>query len=158
MVEKSAATYVGKLRLRKVDPPARIMGGGAGRRVIFLENPFLDFVGVWTECGGRAVFIECKSTAKPKLTFDSDGGITTTQLDALRNWHNAGAVAFVLWQWGERVRMVTAALLAKCRDEARFGTRFKFLDWEDFGIGHDIPAGEGWCMVDFRREMWARWK
>lgn len=157
-IEKTANWYQSKglLRIKKVDPPMRVMGGGPSKRIIFLPNPFLDFVGVWTERGGRAVFVEAKSTADPKLKFDSDSGVTETQMDSLRNWHNAGAVSFVLWECGGKVRMVTGSYLAQCRDVARAGAGFKYVDWE--AVGPDIPQGVGFALVDFLPEMRARWK
>lgn len=143
------------LRLRKVDPPTRVLGGGGSRRIIFQPNPFLDFVGCWTERHGRMVVIECKSTSKPKLLFDSSSGVTSKQLDNLRNWHNAGAVAFVLWEFDGKVRMVTGVYLAQCRDAARRGDSFKYVDWEN--VGPDIPQGAAYTLVDFLPEMRERW-
>lgn len=159
-IEATARQYQAAnwLRLRKVDPPTRVLGGGAGRRIIFLPNPFLDFVGAWTERKGRMVVIECKSTSKPKLPFDSSGGITTAQLDSLRNWHNAGAVAFVLWEFGDKVRMITASDLAQCRDAARSNEQFKYVAWDSMITGNDIKQGATYCLVDFLPEMRTRWK
>jgi penicillin-binding protein-related factor A (putative recombinase) len=157
-IYRTAAEYQhdGVLRLRKVDPPTRVVGGGANRRIIFQPNPFLDFVGCWTERRGRAVFIEAKSTSEPKLPFDSSSGVTTSQLDSLRHWHNAGAVAFVLWEHAGKTRMLTAPYVAQYRDAARAGDGFKHVKWED--AGPDIPQGKGFRLVDFIHEMRARWK
>lgn len=87
----------GLLRVRKVDPPVRVVGFGARRQVIFQKNPWLDYAGVWTERSGRAVLFEAKSTAGPRLPFGKDG-VTETQLGAIHNWSMAGAVVFVLWR------------------------------------------------------------
>lgn len=157
MIESTARTYQasGWMRLRKVDPPTRVVGSGAARRIIYLENPFLDFIGSWTERKGRMVVIECKSTSKEKLPFDSSGGVTVAQLDSLRHWHNAGAVAFVLWEFKGQVKMVTAEFLAKCRDENRREEHFKYIHWED--LGEPMKQGRGLNLVDFLPEMRARW-
>ena len=159
MVETSALAYpAGLIRLRKVDPPTRVVGSGADRRIIFLPNPFLDFVGVWIECAGRAVFIECKSTREPKLQFDSSSGVTTAQLDALRHWGTAGAVSFVLWQWIDKVKLVPWNVLALGRDMARTSREYKYLEWELAALGPQIGRGSKWVIVDFLAEMRRLWK
>jgi penicillin-binding protein-related factor A (putative recombinase) len=84
----------GLLRMKKVEPPCRIVG----RRVIFLANPFLDFIGAWTERNGRLVVFEVKSTRDATLQIGSRG-LSDKQVDALRLWHAAGAVTFVLIRW-----------------------------------------------------------
>lgn len=139
MVSASAAHYQaeGLLRIKKVEPPTRIVGGGQARRVIFMENPFLDWVGAWTERRGRAVFIECKSTGEGKLPFDGNG-VTTLQLDAMRNWSNAGAVAFVLWEWKDRIKVVPVSIFKAARDAVRIGQGFKHLKWDE--VSDDLLA------------------
>lgn len=94
------------LRLRKVDPPTRILGGG--RKVITLANPFLDYVGVWTAGGGRAIFLEAKSTAEHRLPINRSGGVTEAQFEALQAWDSAGGVAAVLWRYGARTTLWSA--------------------------------------------------
>jgi len=85
------------LVLRKVDPPTRIIGKA---KIIYLPNPFLDFVGSYTEAGGRAIFIEAKQTDGDKLGIGSSNssGVTVKQLHALRVWSASGAIAAVLWK------------------------------------------------------------
>jgi hypothetical protein len=86
------------LILRKVDPPTRIVGRG---RIVFLANPFLDFVGVWIEREGKAVFLEAKETSSGQLGLgQKTNGVTAPQLRSLRVWHHAGAVSAVLWRVG----------------------------------------------------------
>lgn len=137
------------MRVRKVDPPSRVLGGGkSARRVIFMENPFLDFAGAWTGAGGRAVFFEAKSTSDHKLRFDSDSGLTTKQLNALRSWWNSGAVAFVLWEWRNvGVKLVLAGELAQKRDGARAGEEWKHIVWES--VDREVKQGMGTRLVDF---------
>ena len=95
-----------RMRVKKAEPPCKVMGFGAGRRVIFLKNPFLDFVGLWNERAGRFVTLEAKSTSKPVLPLDSDGGVTTAQVEALRWWTVAGGAAAVLWEHRGEVKLV----------------------------------------------------
>ena len=85
-------------RIRKVDPPTRIVGGGFRRHVIFLPNPFLDYAGTLCRTG-RAVFIEAKSTASHRLPIARHGGVTEEQVEALRGWARAGALVGVLWRF-----------------------------------------------------------
>ena len=62
------------------------------------NNPFLDFVGVWTETG-RAVFIEAKYTEDEYLRVDGrGGGVDDRQMANLRLWDKAGADAMVIWR------------------------------------------------------------
>jgi penicillin-binding protein-related factor A (putative recombinase) len=89
--------FKGVMRLKRVSPPTRIVGSGQFRKVIFLENPFHDFLGCWTAGGGRLVLIECKSTEEARLPVGGSGGVTEDQWNELRHWENANAVAFVLW-------------------------------------------------------------
>ena len=109
LVAEAAARYErdGVLRLRKVTPPARVVGGGKDRKVVFLDNPFLDFVGVWSARGGRALLCECKDTSGDRLRL-GDGGLTDKQADALWQWHRSGAAAFVLWRAHSGVCLIPA--------------------------------------------------
>jgi len=125
----------GLLRLKKAEPPCKVMGFGAGRRVIFLRNPFLDFVGCWNERGGRFVNLEAKSTGKPVLPLNSDNGVTEAQVDALRYWTLAGGVAAVLWEHRGEVKMVLPLTIIGTL------TRRKSIRWED--AGRAIKPGLG---------------
>ena len=118
--------FRGFMRLRKADPPMRLAGG----RVIMLENPWLDFGGAWTERGGRALFIEAKSTSTPVLPFDRDGGITEKQMDEISNWRLAGAVAFVLWRCPLGCALLTGRDLIDLRALAAAGSATRTLRWE----------------------------
>jgi penicillin-binding protein-related factor A (putative recombinase) len=89
--------FKGIMRVKQVSPPVRLIGTGTYRRVIFLENPWLDFLGVWTRSAGRMVLIECKSTEEARLPVGGSGGVTEDQWNELQHWNNANAVAFVLW-------------------------------------------------------------
>lgn len=117
----------GLLRLKKTVPPCKVMGGGAGRKVIFLRPEYLDFCGSWNERGGRFVNLEAKSTSKPLLALESDSGLTVRQVEILRNWSiSQGAVA-VLWEHIGEVKLVLPLTIV--------GTlaRRKSLRWEDAG-------------------------
>lgn len=97
------------LVMRKVDPPTRIVGPG---RIIFLPNPFLDFLGSWVERDGRAVFIEAKETKDAKLGLEQkQTGITKDQLRNLHIWHQANAAAGVLWRSSEGTFLLPITLI-----------------------------------------------
>ncbi len=98
----------GRADLRKVDPPSRLVGTGSQRRVIFMANPFLDYVGAWTERHGRTVIIEAKSTQEHRLRLARDGGLTAEQCNTLARWRKAGAAAAVLWRHRGHVTLWTA--------------------------------------------------
>ncbi len=91
-IEMALRVYAAKgwIVAEKVCPPMRVFG----KRVIFLRNPFLDFVGV--HCSTRrAVFIEAKYTTEPKLTMN--GQLSRAQIESMERWRNAGAIVFILW-------------------------------------------------------------
>jgi hypothetical protein len=75
-IEQTCGAYQNRraATLRKVDPPTRVIGTAAARRVIFRPNPFLDFAGSWTARHGRAIFVEAKSTSTHRLPFARSGG------------------------------------------------------------------------------------
>lgn len=148
LLETVCVHYAAKgiMRLKKVEPPTRIIGGGHFKRIIFLPNPFLDFVGTWTERAGRAVFIEAKSTSEPKLPLGSDGGVTAKQVDALRDWHGAGAAVGVLWEVKGDVFFVgVRKLLAVLEVEGR-----KHLKPHDC---EPVEQGIGCIYFDFRASL-----
>lgn len=100
-IEKVCQEYIrqGSLRLHKVEPPCRILGWGATTKVIWLENPFADLIGTWTERAGRTVLIECKSTKEPQLPIRTDSAMRPKQIEWLKRWHYSGAAVGVLWHW-----------------------------------------------------------
>jgi hypothetical protein len=89
----------GKLVLRKCDPPSRTINVNGRVVTTLLKNPFPDFVGVWTTGGGRALFIEAKSTKEPRLPIMcKSGGLTIPQVNALSCWHDGGGAVGVIWE------------------------------------------------------------
>lgn len=145
MLENLFAEYerLGTAAISKVDPPVKIMGWGARRKVIFQANPWLDYAG--TLAGGRAIHIEAKSTAGPTLAIlaeDSNGsGIKHTQQTSAMRHLRMGAAVFYLW-WNtaaDDMRIVTPNMVA-----AQLATR-KSLRWMD---AHRIPYGPGRLIYD----------
>lgn len=98
----------GFMRVKKVEQPIRMFG----RRVIHLKNPFLDFIGCWTERYGKMISFEAKSTSVPKLQTHS-GGLTEAQMDNLRLWGKAMAVSFLLWEHKGEVRFWTVGMIGE---------------------------------------------
>ncbi len=133
----------GLLRMKKVEPPTRIVRG----RILFLANPWLDYLGCWTERGGRMVTFEAKSTREPRLPLWSNG-VTEKQIDTLRLWDHAGAVAFVLWEFGGDVRLVRYSEIARVLAER------KHLKLDDALI---VPRGDKWIVHDFLKVMERLW-
>lgn len=128
----------GVARFRKAEPPIKILGGGPARRIIPMRNPFLDYIGVWTAEGGRALFIEAKSTADARLALD-DTHLTQTQVDNLKAWADAGAAVGVLWLYNADVRLVTLETVTAERSR-------KSIPWEE---ATPIPQGPGFVVYDF---------
>lgn len=137
MVRMSASAYErqGRLMLRKIDPPCRIVGSGPARRVIFMPNPWLDFAGTWTERGGRMLILEIKSTNSERLAVGT-GGITAAQCDSLLSWHQAGAACGVLWHRGDDWAYIHPVQIAG----------EKSMSWIDC---EPIPRGTGMVICDF---------
>ena len=132
----------GRATLEKADPPTAIRYKGPGKPFVQqLENPFLDFLGVWTERGGRALFIEAKSTEEHRLPICRDNGLTSKQVAALQRWHDAGAVVGVVWHHRGEWRLVTLSLIEMVRAEGSASLR-----WAD---AMTLPRGTGLIQYDF---------
>jgi len=139
------------LRLRKVEAPTLTLGRKPSTRTIYLENPFLDFVGTWTAREGRAVFIECKSTsdkARRNLSLGK-GGLSDNQIAALESWTRAGAVAFVLWECCGEVRLVTNWIIQKALQSEK-----RHIAWAD---AYPVEQGKGFIFYDFLLAMERIW-
>lgn len=97
LFEMAAATYEqqGLLMLRKTDPPVRHVRG----RVIFLDNPWLDYAGCWAERGGPMLCLEVKSTVKTRLD------LSDVQRGSVMKWELFGAVVAVIWYRFDQCRI-----------------------------------------------------
>lgn len=127
----------GLMRLKKVDPPTRIIRG----QVLFLENPFLDYAGVCTVENGRAVFVEAKSTSYPRLPIGGHGGLSDKQIAALDMWETAGALVGVLWFHEEEMRFVTRSMAHDV-----LASPAASLKWTAAEV---IPKGHGFVIHDY---------
>jgi penicillin-binding protein-related factor A (putative recombinase) len=137
----SVYTLKGLLHMEKVEPPSRISRG----RVIFLMNPFIDYIGTWTENNGRMVACEAKSTSVPKLCLNVvTGGLTRQQFFAMQMWHRAGAAVFLLWEHAGRVEFFN------CETISKILTVRKHLVPGD---GIEVPKGNGFVIYDFIQPM-----
>lgn len=114
--------------IQKVDPPTKICGGN----VIFLRNPFLDFVGTME---GSTVMFEAKSSRTHLLPLcpitrgnPAKRGISLYQWQAMNRWADFGAIVFLLWNYREKVKRFEL-------DEIRaaIGRGDKSLRFEDGG-------------------------
>jgi penicillin-binding protein-related factor A (putative recombinase) len=129
----------GVAKIRKVDPPVRVIGGGKFRKIVFLENPWLDYAGTWTEFGGRQLIIEAKSTDDPRLEI-GEKGITETQIDNLLDWHRYGAAVGIVWHHKGAVRVITSATIEHAKD---YG--IKSFKWRHLPA---VQQGEGFILWD----------
>lgn len=146
LVKDVAADYFRKkiLRLEKVEPPTRIVGPN---RIIFLENPFADFMGTWEERGGRAMFIEAKSTKDERLPI-GNGKLSDDQIDWLIRWHTCGAAVGVIWESAFRVGFLPIGTIEAIRKSGRRHIKFEEAD--------PVPQGMGRCIFDFAQNL-RRW-
>lgn len=139
----------GLLDMSKVDPPTRVIWvpaakrkpGQAAQTVMQLPNPFLDYVGSWTERAGRAVFLEAKSTAEPRLPLMNDSGLKQRQIESLLRWRRAGGAVGVLWACCGAIRFVPLVAV-----EAQLRGGVKHIKWEH---AMELKRGFGWVTWDF---------
>lgn len=118
-IEATVAAYreQGIASLEKTDPPVVVIWPfdpitkTKKQRVIFKKNPWLDFMGVWTRRGGRAVFVEAKSTSSHRLPINRHGGLTDEQVTALFRWRRSGAAVCLVWHFDDRVVLFTPEML-----------------------------------------------
>lgn len=152
LMDKIHAAYEqrGIARIRKTDPPVRVMGSPMKARVIFQPNPWLDYAGSWKANSGRAIIIEAKSTVEPTLRILGEGmdgsGIKHTQLVNAEAWRDAGAAVAFLWHYNAEIRIFTPAMVRAALTER------KSLRWMDV---HKIPQGEGFIVFDYLRALYA---
>jgi len=134
----------GRADIRKVDPPTRTLWKCGKPVTILLPNPFLDFVGTWTEMGGKAVMIEVKSTEEPRLAVLAEkqkgSGISHDQLTNALAWEKAGAAVAFLWRHDRAVRLLTPSMVRAATTDR------KSVTWT---TAHLVPAGLGFCFHDF---------
>lgn len=133
----------GRADITKVEPPTKTVFIGKGKtKTIQLENPYLDFVGCWTERGGRAIHLEAKATSTPRLPVGNDDGVNADQLANLKRWHASGAAVGVLWQHAEQVRFVTLGMITHAREVEERAS----VAWTK---AYPIPYGGGFLSFDF---------
>lgn len=129
----------GRARIEKIDPPVKVYGTGPRRSVVFLENPWLDYSGAWTEQGGRSLHIEAKSTDGERLSLGGSGGVTNNQVAALRKWSEAGGVAALAWGHANEIKIIPARELLDAWDAGA-----KSIQWRHLPA---VPRGTG--LVEF---------
>jgi penicillin-binding protein-related factor A (putative recombinase) len=127
--------------IQKVEAPTKVFGAGKAKRTIHLTNPFLDYVGAWTERSGRMIQLEAKHTESPRLALGGADGLTRSQWDAARAWDKAGAMVLLLWQYRDEVRVTTPHLAMHA---AQINGR-KSIRWAD---AYRMPAGLGFIRYD----------
>ena len=133
-----------EMDVRKTEPPCRTVGTGHKRQVIFLENPWTDFTGCWTERSGRMIALEAKSTSEDRLSIGKSGGVTERQFLALMDWAAAGAAVGVLWDCPSGVFFVS---LAACSEVANSRTRLQPENCIK------IPSGNGFIVYDIAQVL-----
>ena len=122
----------GKAVLHKCDPPSRTININGRVITTLLKNPFPDFVGTWTTNGGKAIFIEAKSTQKPRLPIMcKSGGVTVQQVTSLINWHDAGAAVGVVWEHELEWKFVSVPQIQKTLLLKRGTQPRKSIRWDE---------------------------
>lgn len=115
----------GRAKIHKVDPPVKVFGHGRASRVVMLDNKHLDFVGTWTEQGGRALILEAKYTSERRLPIDRSPGMSSSQMANLRGWTQAGAATGVIWGYEGGIKLVSLAMIdAAIADSGRISIRW----------------------------------
>jgi len=94
------ATQIPDFAWRPLREPARQVTDRRTGKARFVRPARERHPGDFEACippDGRALFIECKSTAAPRLAI-GERGLKLSQLTLLIKWAGAGAKAGVLWQ------------------------------------------------------------
>ena len=136
--------------IHKCDPPSRTINVKGKTFTTLLKNPFPDFVGTWTENGGKALLIEAKSTKHPRLPIMcKSGGVTIDQIKHLTHWHHAGAAVGIVWEhelhWRfVGIRQVHETLLLKRGNQPR-----RSIKWDEAEV---IPQN-GMNYMDFLKNI-----
>lgn len=110
-------------KIEKVAPPSLVIKG----KFILMRNPFLDFAGTWTECHGRALFIEGKLTETPSIRICQAGGLSENQYSNLWAWKDAGAAVGLIWFYTEAntIKFVPLSTMASYTQQG-----IKSMRWE----------------------------
>lgn len=115
----------GRAHIEKVDPPTKVVGKG---KVIYLANPFLDYVGSWKHRNGRMIVMEAKSTQKHRLQLGNEkGGLTANQIKAMGQWHYSGALTGLLWWHDNQIKVISFETINHA-----LMTGAKSLRWGDY--------------------------
>ena len=131
----------GRAKIHKTDPPVKVFGRPGHQRVRLLDNHWLDFAGIWTEQGGRAIMLEAKWTEKRLLPIDRSPGMSENQMANLRAWSKAGAATGVLWGMGNTIKLISVQMIdAAIADSGRVS-----IQWCD---GIPVQPGEGFITHD----------
>ncbi len=145
-IEGIFAAYkrAGIAKIEKVDPPVRVIGSKSFKKVIFLENPWLDYSGVWSANGGQQLHIEAKTTGDPRLEI-GEKGISDDQVRALLEWHKFGAAVGIAWGHEGQVKVITVETI---RVAVAMG--LKSFKWRHLP---PCPRGEGFILWDILRAI-----
>lgn len=134
----------GRAKIRKIDPPLKVMGTGPRRKVIFLENPWLDYGGVWTERHNRAIQIEVKHTEDERLPLGTSG-VSHNQIRAIRDWTEAGTITAVAWVRATEIRIIPGHELLMAWDAGAKSLRWRHIP--------PCPRGEGFVEFDILSDL-----
>lgn len=152
MLHATLTQYEGKgiMRVKKCSPPARIMAGG--KRMILMENPWLDWAGVWTARKGRAIIFESKSTSEPRLPLARSGGVTENQLSNIHKWDASGAATFILWEFKGEVKFIWGMAAVATEQGGD-----KSIHWDNPNC-EPVQQGVGFVHYDFVKVMQEFWE
>ena len=133
-LEKVNSTYQAKniAMLRKADPPSKTITIRGKKVHMLLANPFPDFIGVWTEKNGKALFIEAKSTMKPLLPiFQKSGGLTAKQISYMLEWNKAGGCVGIVWEYDLKWKFISIDQVIRTSLEKRGKSYRRSIKWEE---------------------------
>ena len=134
-----------RAKIHKVDPPIRIVRRGKQAIGIPQPSPFVDWLGCWTERGGRLIHIESKSTREPRLPLLTKEGLKGSQYDNLIAWHRAGAIVGVLWGHAGGMKLISLPTIAHAIESEQ-----KSLKWRHH---RSCRRGTGLVTWDFLTDL-----
>ena len=98
--------------------------------VLWTGHTGSDFFGLTGS--GRAVLIEAKMTSRPRLPLGSSSGMTKQQVLEQLDWHRAGALALLVWAYGDEVAVIDPDVW--CPGEIPKG-----ISWKEIPFGIKKP-------------------
>lgn len=135
--------------IQKVATPTKVLPGRRGELKVVRSKSTVDFVGVYQ---GRGIAFDAKSTHLTRFPLVL---VHDHQYEFLREWADAGGVAFLLVQHGtedggERVCVLPVAALTRAWERWKAGGRASLSHADLLAAGYTVGPSRG-VVLDYLR-------